>query len=163
MEVPSQNLGTGELITSRGTSLIWTNGHERGGEKGRVTLSSGNFWSRFRLLSVSLLTNVYFLATKRWDFVSGKKKRKIGFQFVNYNYCDRWLMIKTIDHILFWENIDFRIFSSEEIIYFKKYQFMYESNHVVFIHILLFLFCFTCINKRIFFLFFEVLIIIANF
>lgn len=32
MEVPSQNLGTGKLITSRGTSLIWTNGHEREGE-----------------------------------------------------------------------------------------------------------------------------------
>lgn len=70
---PSQNLGTGKLITSRGTSLIWTNGHERGGEGGRVTLPSGNFWSRFRLLSVSLLTNVYF---RRWDFVSDKKKKE---------------------------------------------------------------------------------------
>lgn len=70
---PSQNLGTGKLITSRGTSLIWTNGHERGGGGGRVTLPSGNFWSRFRLLSVSLLTNVYF---RRWDFVSDKKKKE---------------------------------------------------------------------------------------
>lgn len=70
---PSQNLGTGKLITSRGTSLIWTNRHERGGGGGRVTLPSGNFWSRFRLLSVSLLTNVYF---RRWDFVSDKKKKE---------------------------------------------------------------------------------------
>lgn len=89
---PSQNLGTGKLITSRGTSLIWTNRHERGGGGGRVTLPSGNFWSRFRLLSVSLLTNVYF---RRWDFVSEKKKKN----WFSIRHCYNYEKIS----IFFWE------------------------------------------------------------
>lgn len=134
-----------------------------GGRRGGLLFPPETF-DRVSVCCLSHCSRMFIFLQRRDEILfQAKKKKKIGFQFVNYNYCDRWLMIKTIDHILFWENIDFRIFSSEEIIYFKKYQFMYESNHVVFMHILRFLSCFICKNKRIFFLFFEVLIIIANF
>lgn len=76
MEVPFAKLGDRQTYHKSGNKSDmnkWTWEGGRKEEGGRVTLPSGNFWSRFRLLSVSLLTNVYF---RRWDFVSGKKKKE---------------------------------------------------------------------------------------
>lgn len=87
---PSQNLGTGKLITSRGTSLIWTNGHERGGgrRKGGGLLFPPETFDRVSVCCLSHCSRMFIFED---EILFQKKKRKIGFQFVIVTITRKYL------------------------------------------------------------------------
>lgn len=90
---PSQNLGTGKLITSRGTSLIWTNGHERGGEGGGLLFPPETF-DRVSVCCLSHCSRM-FIFEDEILFQTRKKKKN----WFSIRHCYNYEKIS----IFFWE------------------------------------------------------------